>query len=61
MEDVFGKILIFMKDEQVHQFLGLSKQYWDVLTKLISQDGCQIELPQSQVREGLVIYVCTVF
>ncbi|XP_021926084.1 uncharacterized protein LOC110832922 isoform X2 [Zootermopsis nevadensis] len=48
MEDIFGKILIFMKDEQVHQYLGLSKQYWDVLTKLVSRDGSKIELPQNQ-------------
>jgi hypothetical protein len=61
MEDIFGKILIFIKDEQVHQFLGLSKQYWDILTKLISRDGHQIELPQNQVRKDFVIYAYTIF
>jgi hypothetical protein len=53
MEDAFGKILIFMQNEQVCQFLGLSKQYWDVLARLISQDGRQIDLPQNQVRKDL--------
>ncbi|PNF27497.1 hypothetical protein B7P43_G04292 [Cryptotermes secundus] len=48
IEDSFGKILIFMKDDQVCQLLGLSKPYWDVLTKVISHDGSKIELPQSQ-------------
>jgi hypothetical protein len=38
-----------MKDEQVYEFLGLSQKYRDVLTKLISQDGRKIELPQKQV------------
>jgi hypothetical protein len=51
IEDVFAKILIFMKDDQVCQLLGLSEPYWNVLTKLISQDGYEIELPQSQVGE----------
>lgn len=40
---------MYMKDEQVYEFLGLSKMYRDLLTKLISQDGCKIELPQRQV------------
>jgi hypothetical protein len=40
-----------MKDDQVYQLLGLSKPYQDVLAKLISQDGYEIELPQSQVSK----------
>jgi hypothetical protein len=55
IEDVFGKILIFMNNDQVCQLLGLSKPYWDVLTKLISQDGCKIELPQSQVSKTQIL------
>jgi len=49
IEDAFGRTVIYMKDEQVYEFLGLSKMYRDVLTKLIGQDGCKIELPQRQV------------
>jgi hypothetical protein len=55
IEDVFGKIIIFMKDDQVCQLLGLTKPYWDVLTKLVSQDGYKIELPQSQVSKTQIL------
>lgn len=61
IEDVFGKVLIFMKDDQVCQLLGLSKPYWDVLTKLISQDGYEIELPQSQVSKTQILQVLHFF
>jgi hypothetical protein len=44
-----------MKDEQVYQFLGLSKKYRVVLTKLISEDGHKIELPQRQVSTVQVL------
>lgn len=40
-----------MKGDQVCQLLGLSKAYWQVLTKLISLDGSEIELSQSQVSK----------
>lgn len=46
-----------MKDDQVCQLLGLSKPYWDVLTKLISHDGSKIELPQSQVSKAQILQV----
>jgi hypothetical protein len=55
IEDVFGRILVFMKDEQVYQLLGFSKPYWDALTKLIRMDVCEIILPQSQVRKTHVL------
>ena len=50
-----------MKDEQVYQFLGHSKTYRDVLTKLISQDGRKIELPQRQVSTVQVLCFLRIF
>ncbi|XP_069685375.1 uncharacterized protein [Periplaneta americana] len=48
VEDILGKVLIFMKDVQVQELLGLSKPYWGLITKLVSQDGREINLPQRQ-------------